>query len=383
MSLLERRYTDEHLLFRDQVRRFFDKEVSPYADTWEKEGMVPRSVWKKMGDQGFLCPWLEEEYGGVGADFLYSSILIEELAKTHCGGFFFPLHSDIVVPYLHSFGAREQKDRWLPGCAAGDTITAVAMTEPGTGSDLAAMRTAAVRDGDDFVINGQKTFISNGLCCDLVIVAAVTDPQAASAYEGMSLIVVEDGTPGFQKGRRLEKIGLHSQDTAEMAFVDCRVPASNLLGEEGKGFFYLMQKLQQERLVCAMGSQAGAEEALRVTLDYTRTREAFGRAISRFQYISFELAKMASEIEVGRAFLDTCILDHVEGRLDVKRASIAKYWICEMLNRVVNQCVQFHGGYGYMEEYPIARMFRDARVQTIYAGTSEIMLLIISRQMGL
>ncbi|MFA5654949.1 MAG: acyl-CoA dehydrogenase family protein, partial [Desulfomonilia bacterium] len=377
MSLLERRYTDEHLLFRDQVRRFFDKEVSPYADTWEKEGMVPRSVWKKMGDQGFLCPWLEEEYGGVGADFLYSSILIEELAKTHCGGFFFPLHSDIVVPYLHSFGAREQKDRWLPGCAAGDTITAVAMTEPGTGSDLAAMRTAAVRDGDDFVINGQKTFISNGLCCDLVIVAAVTDPQAASAYEGMSLIVVEDGTPGFQKGRRLEKIGLHSQDTAEMAFVDCRVPASNLLGEEGKGFFYLMQKLQQERLVCAMGSQAGAEEALRVTLDYTRTREAFGRAISRFQYISFELAKMASEIEVGRAFLDTCILDHVEGRLDVKRASIAKYWICEMLNRVVSQCVQFHGGYGYMEEYPIARMFRDARVQTIYAGTSEIMLLII------
>jgi acyl-CoA dehydrogenase len=383
MSLLERSYTDEHLLFRDQVRRFFEKEVTPYADIWEKEGMVPRSVWKKMGDQGFLCPWLEEEYGGVGADFLYSYILTEELAKTHCGGFFFPLHSDIVVPYLHSFGTREQKERWLPGCAAGDIITAVAMTEPGTGSDLAAMRTAAVRDGDDFVINGQKTFISNGLCCDLVIVAAVTDPGAASPYEGMSLIVVEDGTPGFEKGRRLEKIGLHSQDTAEMAFVDCRVPASNLLGEEGKGFFYLMQKLQQERLVCAMGSQVGAEEALRVTLDYTRTREAFGRAISRFQYISFELAKMASEIEVGRAFLDTCILDHMEGRLDVKRASIAKYWICEMLNRVVSQCVQFHGGYGYMEEYPVARMFRDARVQTIYAGTSEIMLLIISRQMGL
>ncbi len=383
MSLLERRYTDEHLLFRDQVRRFFDKEVTPYADDWEREGMVPRSAWKKMGDQGFLCPWLEEEYGGVGADFLYSYILTEELARTHCGGFFFPLHSDIVVPYLHSFGTREQKERWLPGCAAGDIITAVAMTEPGTGSDLAAMRTAAVRDGDGFVINGQKTFISNGLCCDLVIVAAVTDPRAASPYEGMSLIVVEDGTPGFEKGRRLEKIGLHSQDTAEMAFVDCRVPAANLLGEEGKGFFYLMQKLQQERLVCAMGSQVGAEEALRVTLDYARTREAFGRAISRFQYISFELAKMASEIEVGRAFLDTCILDHMEGGLDVKRASIAKYWICEMLNRVVSQCVQFHGGYGYMEEYPIARMFRDARVQTIYAGTSEIMLLIISRQMGL
>ncbi|HON38022.1 MAG: acyl-CoA dehydrogenase family protein [Pseudomonadota bacterium] len=383
MSLLERRYTDEHLLFRDQVRRFFEKEVTPYADIWEKEGMVPRSAWKKMGEQGFLCPWLEEEYGGVGADFLYSYILTEELARTHCGGFFFPLHSDIVVPYLHSYGTTEQKQRWLPGCASGDIITAVAMTEPGTGSDLAAMRTTAVRDGDDFIINGQKTFISNGLCCDLVIVAAVTNPHAASPYEGMSLIVVEDGTPGFEKGRRLEKIGLHSQDTAEMAFVDCRVPASNLLGEEGKGFFYLMQKLQQERLVCAMGSQVGAEEALRVTIDYTKTREAFGRPISRFQYISFELAKMAAEIEVGRAFLDTCILDHMEGRLDVKRASIAKYWICEMLNQVVSKCVQFHGGYGYMEEYPIARMFRDARVQTIYAGTSEIMLLIISRQMGL
>jgi acyl-CoA dehydrogenase len=383
MSLLDRYYTDEHHLFRDQVRRFFEKEVTPYADTWEKEGMVPRSVWKKMGDQGFLCPWLAEEYGGVGADFLYSYILTEELARTHCGGFFFPLHSDIVVPYLNSFGTAEQKGRWLPRCVSGDIITAVAMTEPGTGSDLAAMRTAAVRDGDDFIINGQKTFISNGLCCDLVIVAAVTNPQAASPYEGMSLIVVEDGTPGFEKGRRLDKIGLHSQDTAEMAFVDCRVPASNLLGQEGMGFYYLMQKLQQERLVCAMGSQVGAEEALRVTLDYTRTREAFGRAISRFQYISFELAKMASEIEVGRGFLDTCLVDHMEGKLDVKRASIAKYWICEMLNRVVSQCVQFHGGYGYMEEYPIARMFRDARVQTIYAGTSEIMLLIISRQMGL
>ena len=383
MSLLDRYYTDEHHLFRDQVRRFFEKEVAPFADTWEKEGMVPRSVWKKMGEQGFLCPWLAEEYGGVGADFLYSYILTEELARTRCGGFFFPLHSDIVVPYLNSFGTEEQKQKWLPGCVSGDIITAVAMTEPGTGSDLAAMRTSAVRDGDDFIINGQKTFISNGLCCDLVIVAAVTNPKAASPYEGMSLIVVEDGTPGFEKGRRLEKIGLHSQDTAEMAFVDCRVPASNLLGQEGKGFYYLMQKLQQERLVCAMGSQVGAEEALRVTLDYTRTREAFGRAISRFQYISFELAKMASDIEVGRAFLDTCIVDHMEGKLDVKRASIAKYWICEMLNRVVSRCVQFHGGYGYMEEYPIARMFRDARVQTIYAGTSEIMLLIISRQLGL
>lgn len=383
MPLLERYYTDEHNQFRNAVRKFFDKEVAPYTDTWEKEGLVPRSIWKKMGDQGFLCPWLPEEYGGVGADFLYSFILTEELARTRCGGFFFPLHSDIIVPYLYTYGTGEQKDKWLPGCVTGDIITAVAMTEPGTGSDLAAMRTTAVRDGDDFIINGQKTFISNGLCCDLVIVAAVTNPNAASPYEGMSLIVVEDGTPGFEKGRRLEKIGLHSQDTAEMAFVDCRVPAANLLGKDGAGFYYLMEKLQQERLVCAMGSQVGAEEALRLTLDYTRTREAFGRPVSRHQYISFELAKMATEVEIGRAFLESCLIDHLDRKLDVKRASMAKYWICEMLNRVVGQCVQFHGGYGYMEEYPIARMFRDAKVQTIYAGTSEIMLLIISRQLGL
>lgn len=383
MSLLERYYTDEHHMFRSAVRKFYEKEVTPNGDTWEKEGIVPRSVWKKAGDQGFLCPWLPEEYGGVGADFLYSFILTEEMARTHCGGFFMPLHSDIIVPYLYSYGNKEQKDKWIPGCVSGDIITAVAMTEPGTGSDLAAMRTSAVRDGDSFIINGQKTFISNGLCCDLVIVAAVTNPNAPSPYEGMSLIVVEDGTPGFEKGRKLEKIGLHSQDTAEMAFVDCRVPAENLLGREGGGFYYLMEKLQQERLVCAMGSQVGAEEAFRVTLDYMRTREAFGKPITRFQYISFELAKMATEIEFGRAFLESCLIDHLDKKLDVKRASMAKYWICEMLNRVVGQCVQFHGGYGYMEEYPIARMFRDARVQTIYAGTSEIMLLIISRQLGL
>jgi acyl-CoA dehydrogenase len=383
MSLLDRYYTEEHGQFRDQVRKFFAREVLPFGDAWEKEGLVPRSAWKKMGEQGFLCPWLPEEYGGTGADFLYSFILTEELARTHCGSFFFPLHSDIIVPYLFTYGTDEQKAKWLPGCATGDIITAVAMTEPGTGSDLAAMRTTAVKDGDSWVINGQKTFISNGLMCDLVIVAAVTNPQAPTPYEGMSLIVVEDGTPGFEKGRRLEKIGLHAQDTAEMAFVDCRVPEANLLGREGAGFYCLMEKLQQERLVCAMGSQAGAEEALRITLEYARTREAFGRPISRHQYISFELAKMATEVEIGRAFLDGCLIDHLDKKLDVKRASMAKYWICEMLNRVVSQCVQLHGGYGYMEEYPIARMFRDARVQTIYAGTSEIMLLIISRQLGL
>jgi len=383
MSLLDKYYTQEHSIFRDSIRRFFEKEVTPYADQWEKEGIIPKELWKKFGAQGFLCPWLPEEYGGVGADFLYSFIEVEEAAKTHLGGFFFPLHSDIVVPYIYNFGNEEQKRRWLPGCVTGDIITAVAMTEPGAGSDLASIRTTAIKDGDEYVINGQKTFISNGINCDLVIVAAKTDPEADPPYTGVSLFVVEDGTPGFEKGRNLEKIGLHSQDTAEMAFVDCRVPKENLLGEKGHGFYYLMQELQQERLVCAMGAQVAAEEALRVTIDYTRQREAFGRPISRFQYISFELAKMATEVELGRTFLESLIIDHMEGREVVKKVSMAKYWICEMLNRLVGKCVEFHGGYGYMEEYPIARMFRDARVQTIYAGTSEIMLLLISRSLGL
>jgi acyl-CoA dehydrogenase len=381
--LLNKYYTEEHQIFRESVRRYFEKEVTPNTDKWEKDGIIPKDAWKKFGAQGFLCPWLPEEYGGSGADFLYSYILTEELARTHCTGFFFPLHSDIVVPYIYTYGNEEQKNRWLPGCITGEIITAIAMTEPGTGSDLAAIRTIAKMDGDSYIINGQKTFISNGINCDLVIVAARTNLEAGSPYEGMSLIVVEDGTPGFEKGRKLEKIGLHSQDTSEMAFVDCRVPARNLLGQEGRGFYFLMDKLQQERLMCAMGSQVGAEEALRLTIEFTKTREAFGRPISRFQYISFELAKMATEIEVGRAFMESLLIDHLEGRKDVKKASMAKYWICEMFNRIVGQCVQFHGGYGYMEEYPIARIFRDARVQTIYAGTSEIMLLIIARQLGL
>jgi acyl-CoA dehydrogenase len=383
MSLLEKHYTQEHRIFREAVRRFYDKEVTPNVEAWEKAGMVPRDLWSKFGEQGFLCPWLPEEYGGVGADFLYSVIALTEMASCHMSGFVAFLHSDIIVPYLYSFGKQEQKQRWLPGCASGDIVTAIAMTEPGTGSDLAAIRTTAVRDGDHYVLNGQKTFISNGLLCDLVVVAAKTDVKATPPYAGISLIVVEDGTPGFEKGRKLDKVGLHSQDTAEMSFVDCRVPAANLLGAEGQGFYFLMQKLQQERLMSAIGAQATAEEALRLTIDYTKSREVFGRPVSRFQYIAFEMAKMATEVELGRAFLDSLIIEHMEGQDIVKKVSMAKYWIPEMLNRVVGQCVQFHGGYGYMEEYPIARLFRDARVHTIFAGTSEIMLLIISRYLGL
>jgi acyl-CoA dehydrogenase len=383
MPVLDRYYTEEHSIFREAMKRFFAKEITPHVEEWEQKGIVPKELWKKFGEHGFLCPWLPEDYGGVGSDFLYTLIAIEEAAQTHCSGFAFPLHSDIIVPYIYNFANEEQKKRWLPGCVTGDIVTAIAMTEPGAGSDLSAIRTTAIKDGDHYVLNGQKTFISNGILCDLVLVAAVTDQHADPPYTGISLIGVEDGTPGFEKGRNLDKIGLHSQDTSEMAFVDCRVPVENLIGSEGHGFYYLMEELQQERIVCAIICQAAAEEALRLTIDYTKSREAFGRPVSRFQYISFELAKMATEVEIGRAFLDSLIIDHMEGREIVKKASMAKYWIAEMLNRMVGKCVQFHGGYGYMEEYPIARIFRDARVQTIYAGTSEIMLLIISRSLGL
>lgn len=383
MSLLEKHYTQEHQIFRESIRRYFEKEVTPHVETWEKAGIVPKEIWQNFGRQGFLCPWLPEIYGGVDADLLYSLISVEESAKTHFSGFLFFLHSDIIVPYIEAFGSEEQKHRWLPSCATGELITAIAMTEPGTGSDLAAIRTTAVRIGDHYVLNGQKTFISNGINCDLVIVVAKTDPGAKPAHAGISLLVVEDGTPGFEKGRNLDKIGFHSQDTAEMAFVDCRVPVKNLLGQEGKGFYYLMKKLQQERLMTAIGAQVMAEEALRLTIDFAKSREAFGRPIGRFQYISFELAKLATDVELGRTFLESLMLDHMEGREIVQKVSMAKYWIAEMLNRVVERGVQFHGGYGYMEEYPIARLFRDARVYTIFAGTSEIMLLIISRYLGL
>jgi len=383
MSLLEKLYTDEHKIFRESLRKYLESNVTPHVDEWEQNGIVPKQAWRDFGAQGYLCPWLPEEYGGSGVGFEYSVIIAEEMARTNHSGFVTLLHSDIIVPYIYSFGNEEQKKKWLPGCATGEIITAIAMTEPDAGSDLAAMRSTAIKDGDQYVINGAKTFISNGINCDLVIVAAKTNPKADPPYTGVSLLVVEDGTKGFVKGKKLDKIGMWSQDTAEMFFDDCRVPVSNLLGEEGAGFKYLMQKLQQERLMAAWGSQLAAENALKCTIEFATQRKAFGRPISRFQANSFRLAEMATEVELGRTFLEVLSLDHIEKKDIVMKVSMAKYWICEMLNRVVSQCVQFHGGYGYMEEYPIARMFRDARVQTIYAGTSEIMLLIISRQLGL
>ncbi len=285
------------------------------------------------------------------------------------------------MPYIESFGTEAQRERWLPGCASGDTITAIAMTEPNTGSDLAAIKTTAIRDGDSYVINGQKTFISNGILCDLVIVAAKTDPE--SRHGGVSLLVVENGTPGFEKGRKLNKMGMHSQDTAELHFSDCRVPADNLLGQEGQGFYYLMEKLQQERLVCAIGAQAGVETVLEETIKYTQERQAFGKPIAKFQNTQFKLAEIATEVEIGRVFVDRLIAEHIAGTPIIKETSMAKWWVTEMCKRNIDLCLQFYGGYGFMEEYPICRAYRDARIQTIFAGTTEIMKIIIAKSMGL
>lgn len=293
-------FKDEHQIFRESFRKFLDKEVVPFIDQWEKDGIVPKDVWKKMGENGFLCPWMEEKYGGSNAGYEYSVVINEELSYVGANGLLAGLHSDIIVPYLHSFGNEEQKMRWLPGCASGDIVTAVAMTEPGTGSDLAAMRATAVREGDQFIINGQKTFISNGLNCDLVIVAAKTDTKAIPPFKGISLIVVEEGTPGFQKGRKLEKMGLHSQDTAELNFEDCRVPAANLLGKEGQGFYFLMKKLQGERLVASIMAQSMAEAMLQMTIKYAKERTVFGKPISSFQHNTFKIVEMATEIELGK-----------------------------------------------------------------------------------
>jgi acyl-CoA dehydrogenase len=376
-------FSEEHDLFRRSFRQFIDREIKPNQERWNRDGIVDREAWRSAGKQGFLCPWLGEEYGGPGGDFLHSIVIMEELAYAYESGFALSLHSDIVVPYLHSFGSEEQKKRWLPGCASGDTVTAIAMTEPGTGSDLAALQTTAVRDGDEYVLNGAKTFISNGLLCDLCIVAAKTDPDPDNAHRGITLFVVDADSKGFNKGKKLAKMGMASQDTAELFFEDCRVPANNRLGPEGSGFIALMNKLQQERLCVAVGAQAAAEQVLVDTIAYVKERKAFGRPISKFQNTRFKLAECATKVEVGRAFLDRLLAEHVAGKHLVKECSMAKLWQTEMLNEVVDECLQFFGGYGYMLEYPVTRAYMDARVQRIYAGTNEIMKIIIAKQMGL
>ncbi len=376
-------FSADHQTFRTAFRTFLEREVKPHQAKWREEGSVSREVWRKAGQQGFLCPWLEEKWGGPGGDFLHSAIVMEELACAYESGFAMALHSDIVVPYLASYGSDEQKSRWLPGCASGELITAIAMTEPGTGSDLAAIATTAVRDGHDYILNGAKTFISNGQLCDLVIVAAKTDPNPENAHRGISLFVVEATRPGFTRGKKLEKMGMASQDTSEMFFEDCRVPSSNRLGQEGTGFFMLMQKLQQERLCVAIGSQAGVEQVLADTIAYTKERKAFGKPISKFQNTQFKLVECTAKVEVGRAYVDRVLAEHVAGKQLVKECSIAKFWVTDMAQQVIDDCLQLFGGYGYMLEYPVSRAFMDARVQRIYAGTNEIMKIIVAKQMGL
>ncbi len=377
-----RLFSEEHEIFRSNFRQFMETRVLPKQAKWRAQGVVDREIWLEAGEAGFLCPWMEEEYGGAGGDFLHSVVVMEEVSRAYESGWAASLHSDIIVPYIHAFGSAEQKSKWLPGCASGQTVTALAMTEPGTGSDVAGITTTAKRDGDEYVINGAKTFISNGMSCDLVVVAART-ANSDDPHRSVSLFVVEGDTPGFIRSRKLEKMGMESQDTAELAFDDCRIPASNLLGQEGMGFMMLMQQLQQERLCVAILSQASAEKVLEDAIAYTQERKAFGRSISKFQNTQFTLAQCATEIEVGRAFLDSLVERHVAGDYLVKECSMAKLWQTEMQGRIVDACLQLYGGYGYMLEYPISRAYVDARVQRIYAGTSEIMKVIIAKQMGL
>ena len=375
-------FTQEHALFRQTVRKFFEQQVMPFYDMWEHEGIVPREMWNRCGQLGLLLPWLEEQYGGPGGDFLYSVILNEELAYSGANSFMIPLHNDIVAPYIYSFGTEEQKMKYLPKCASGEIVLAIAMTEPEAGSDLAGMKATAVFDGDSWVLNGQKTFISNGILADLVIVAALSSKELPP-HQSVSLFLVEDGTEGFTKGKPIKKIGLKAQDTAELFFDNCRIPNNNLLGQEGKGFIYLMQKLQQERLVCALTSQAAMEKCLAITIDYVKERKLFGKPLSKFQNTQFTIAEMASEIAVGRSFIDDLIHHHIQGDDVVKETCMAKYWICETAKRIADRCLQLFGGYGYCLEYPVSRFYVDARIQTIYAGTSEVMKMIVSRMMGL
>jgi len=373
----------DHVTFRQSFRQFVEREIKPHQQRWREQGMVDREIWRKAGAQGFLCPWLDDKYGGAGGDFLHSVIIMEELARAYESGFAMGLHSDIIVPYIYSFGNEEQKQKWLPGCASGEIVTALAMTEPGTGSDLASIATFAKKDGDDYVINGAKTFISNGQLCDLIVVAAKTDPDPANAHRGISLFVVEANRKGFARGKRLHKMGMASQDTSEMFFEDCRVPAANLLGTEGAGFMMLMQKLQQERLCVAIGAQSASEQVLEDTIAYTKERKAFGKPISKFQNTQFKLVECLAKVEVGRAYVDKVVAEHVSGKYLVKECSIAKFWLTDTAQEIVDTCLQFFGGYGYMLEYPVTRAFMDARVQRIYAGTNEIMKVIVAKQIGL
>lgn len=372
-------YDSDHEMFRDSLRKFIESEAQPHHDQWEQDGMVSDEVWLKAGEQGFLCPMVPEQYGGVGTDFLYNCIVNEEVARSGCTGLGWPLHNDISVPYIVRYGSDYQKEKYLPRCVSGELITAIAMTEPGAGSDLQGTKTTAVLDGDHYVINGSKTFITNGQKAGLVIVVAKTDTSAG--HKGISLFLVEAGLPGFSKGKNLHKLGMKAQDTSELFFQDVRVPKENLLGEEGRGFVYLMQDLPQERLSIGVSAVANAKAVLEATVDYTKERKAFGTTVASFQNTQFKLAELAAEVTSAEVFCDRCTELLLENKLDTVTASKLKLLTTDLQCKVADECLQLHGGWGYMWEYPVCRAFADSRVQRIYGGSNEIMKLIISREM--
>uniref|UniRef100_UPI003AAFDEBA long-chain specific acyl-CoA dehydrogenase, mitochondrial n=1 Tax=Centroberyx gerrardi TaxID=166262 RepID=UPI003AAFDEBA len=372
-------FTEDHDLFRQNVRRFFQEEVVPFHSEWEKAGQVSRELWEKAGEHGLLGVMIPEEHGGIGGDLLSAAVVWEEQMYSNCSGPGFSLHSDIIMPYISHYGTKEQIDRFVPLMTAGKCICAIAMTEPGAGSDLQGVRTHARRDGSDWILNGNKVFISNGWMSDLVVVVAVTNREAKAVAHGISLFLVEDGMKGFQKGRKLDKIGLKAQDTAELFFEDVRLPADALLGEVNMGFYYLMSQLPQERLVIAGMAIASCEFMFEETRNYVLQRKAFGKTIAHLQTVQHKLAELKTEICVGRAFVDSCFQLHAEKRLDSSTASMAKFWASDLQNKVATQCLQLHGGWGYMWEYPIAKAFVDARIQPIYGGTNEIMKELIAR----
>ena len=375
-------YTEEHLMFKETVENFMKKEALPYCDKWEKAGIVDRDIWTKTGAMGMLCMDMPEEYGGMGLkDFRYNAILQEVMISLGIGGPGFTLQNDIMAPYFEKYFTQAQKDKWLSKIISGEIITAIAMTEPDIGSDLAAMQTTAIRQGDHYILNGAKTYITNGILSDLVLVCCKTDPT--EKHRGLSILIVERGMEGFERGENLEKIGLKAQDTAELFFRDVKVPVENILGEEGMGFYYLMHNLPQERLSIAVGAVASAHRALEDTLAYVKERKAFGRPIGKFQNSRFRMAEMKTEITIARTFLDECILELNENKLSNDKAAMAKYWTTEMAGRVIDQCLQLHGGAGYMWEYPIAKAYANQRIMRILGGTNEIMREIIGKSMGL
>jgi acyl-CoA dehydrogenase len=376
-------FSEEHELFRGEFRRFAEAEIEPHIERWNAEGSTDRDTWRRVGQAGYLGVMAPEEYGGAGVDYAFAAIIHEELARIRAHALMLGLHSEICMPYLLAFANDEQKARYVPGTISGEIVLAIAMTEPGVGSDLAAVQTRAVRDGDDYVLDGTKTFISNGQIADLVIVVARTDSDADPPHRGITLFLVDADSPGFTRGRNLEKLGLKGQDTSELFFEGCRVPARNRLGQEGQGFKMLMQQLQQERLVIADGSIASCRRSLDDTLEYVKERRAFGRPIAAFQNTQFTLAELASEIEIGQAFVDALIAAHVRGEEIVKEVSMAKWWVTDLQKKVAAECLQLHGGYGFMSEVPISGDYADAAVQSIYAGSNEIMKVIIARRLGL